>query len=72
MGVAKRFKRWRAARGETFSDPTALRSTRVHLDAAEYELKCILRDVTRVCMAEPEGFSRQPPLTNWRSGELES
>jgi hypothetical protein len=48
MGLVKRFKRWRSLGGVTFDEaPTSL-SAAARIDAAEYELQAIIRDVSGV------------------------
>jgi hypothetical protein len=52
MGVVKKFVRWRVNLGVTFVDRPNDPGIEARLDAAEYELQSILRDVTRVRMPE--------------------
>jgi hypothetical protein len=52
MGVVKKFVRWRANRGVSFVEQPNEPGIEARLDAAEYELQGILRDVARVRMPE--------------------
>jgi hypothetical protein len=54
MNVVGRFKQWRSICGNSFNDAIPALSVEVRLDAAEYELRCITRDVTRVRLSEPQ------------------
>jgi hypothetical protein len=50
MGMVQRFRRWRATRGVVFQDEPANVSIESRIDAVEYELQGIIRDVSRVRM----------------------
>lgn len=71
MGAVERFNRWRAGRVATFSDQAAQRSTGAHLDAAEYELRCIMRDVASVRMTDTRVIHK-PQKVNWAPFKLEA
>jgi hypothetical protein len=66
MNVAGRFKQWRSIRGSTFDDAVPALSLEARFDAVEYELKSILRDISRV------RFSEQQSKTTLQQGQLKA
>ena len=53
MSVVQRFLRWRANRGVVFKGQPINLGIEARIDAAEYELQAIIRDVARVRMRNP-------------------
>jgi hypothetical protein len=54
MSVSKRFKTWRSLRARRFDESIPPVSVETRLDAAEYELQSIMRDITRVRLSQPQ------------------
>lgn len=52
MGLLRRLKQWRYSGPDKFDDAIGARSADRCIDAAEYELKSIMRDVARVRLNE--------------------
>jgi hypothetical protein len=52
MRVVQRFLRWRANRGVVFQNQPENLSLEARIDAAEYELQSIIRDIARVRMSD--------------------
>lgn len=51
MSIGKRIKNWRTIRSRAFDEMPTLVSLDARIDAAEYELQSIARDVARVSLS---------------------
>jgi hypothetical protein len=54
MSVNTRFKQWQKSHGDRFEDAAPALSLQARLDAAEYELQSIMRDIAKVRLSEPQ------------------
>lgn len=61
MNVVGRFKQWRHLRGGTFEDAIPALSIEARIDAAEYELRSIMRDISRVRLHDAHSISMRQP-----------
>ena len=59
MGVFRRFWHWRNLNGSTFEDAPVALTLREQIDAADYELQCIVKDIALVCSPNWGPFPEQ-------------
>jgi hypothetical protein len=61
MNVVGRFKKWRNLRGRRFDEAIPALSVGARIDAAEYELQSIMRDIARVRLLDPHSITARHP-----------